>query len=269
MAARSPLPLRHAAALGALHGPTELFPVSSSGHTTLIPWLARWPYPQLDADLRKAFEVALHAGTAAALLVALRRGRAGAPQIDLRGGALAALGCAPAALAGYLFEQPVERRLGTPPTVAAGLVMGSLAMLWADRAPATRHRGDAGVGDALWLGIAQASALMPGVSRSGATLAAARRRRFARPDARSLAGELALPMIGAAALLKGVRLARRGLPAQLVPAFALGAICSFGSTLGALATVERLPRDRPLLPDAAYRLVLAGVTVRRLRENRS
>ena len=64
--------LSHALALGALHGPAELLPVSSSAHTTLVPWLLGWSYPDLDPELRKAFEVALHAGTAAALLVGLR-----------------------------------------------------------------------------------------------------------------------------------------------------------------------------------------------------
>jgi undecaprenyl pyrophosphate phosphatase UppP len=60
-------------ALGLAHGPTELLPISSSAHTTLIPWLAGWPYVELDPELRKSFEVALHAGTAAALLIDLAR----------------------------------------------------------------------------------------------------------------------------------------------------------------------------------------------------
>src|SRR4051795_5204011 len=66
------LRLREALVLGALHGPAELLPISSSGHTELVPWLLGWEYAELDGELRKAFEVALHAGTAAALLVALR-----------------------------------------------------------------------------------------------------------------------------------------------------------------------------------------------------
>src|SRR5271170_1419725 len=66
------LSLRHALALGLAHGPTELLPISSSAHTILIPFLAGWPYGELDPELRKSFEVALHAGTAAALLVDLR-----------------------------------------------------------------------------------------------------------------------------------------------------------------------------------------------------
>src|SRR5436305_12773465 len=70
--AESRLRLGQAVALGALHGPAELLPISSSAHTALIPALLGWSYARLDPELRKAFEVALHAGTAAALLIALR-----------------------------------------------------------------------------------------------------------------------------------------------------------------------------------------------------
>src|ERR1700686_5283909 len=66
------LALSHAVTLGLVQGPAELLPVSSSAHTTLIPWLAGWPYAELDGELRKSFEVALHAGTALALALELR-----------------------------------------------------------------------------------------------------------------------------------------------------------------------------------------------------
>ena len=65
------LTIGQALALGALHGPAELLPISSSGHVALIPWLLGWDYDRLDGELRKSFEVALHAGTAAALLITL------------------------------------------------------------------------------------------------------------------------------------------------------------------------------------------------------
>ena len=71
--ARTRLPLRHAVALGLMQGPTELLPISSSGHTALIPWLAGWSsYTELDPALRKSFEVALHAGAGAALAIDMR-----------------------------------------------------------------------------------------------------------------------------------------------------------------------------------------------------
>src|SRR4051812_31514248 len=116
------LKLSHALALGVLHGPAELMPVSSSAHTTLVPWLLGWSYPELDPELRKAFEVALHAGTAAALLVGLRDEVADAARrFDRRRATLVVGSFVPPAIIGYTLERPIERRLGTPPTIAAGV----------------------------------------------------------------------------------------------------------------------------------------------------
>ena len=127
------LPARHALALGLLHGPAELLPVSSSGHTTLVPWLLGWPYPQLDPELRKAFEVGLHAGTAAGLLIALApEVREAAGDLDARRLVLLAGSFAPPAIAGLLFERQIERRFGTPGSIAAGLLAGGVAMALAD-----------------------------------------------------------------------------------------------------------------------------------------
>jgi undecaprenyl-diphosphatase len=260
------LPLREALALGVLHGPAELLPISSSGHVALVPWLAGWRYQALDADLRKSFEVALHAGTAAALLIGLR-GEVweAASDLDRRRLELIVLSFAPAGALAFLFERPIERRLGTPATVAAGLVLGALAMALADRRPQRRVREEAGARDAIALGIAQACALVPGVSRNGATLAAARLREFTREDANALSRHAALPLILAATALKGTRLRRRGLPPRMRRAFALGAGASFASTLASTWLIRQVERDRSLAPYAAYRLGLAGLVVRRLR----
>src|SRR6202012_2254167 len=111
-------------------------------------------------------------------------------------------------------------------------VCGSGAMAWADRSAQERTATDAGAWDALALGIAQACALIPGVSRNGATLAAARLRRFTREDANRLSRHVALPVIAGATGLKSVRLARRALPPGTGVPFAVGATASFVSTLG-------------------------------------
>ena len=270
----SQLPLAHAAILGLLHGPTELLPISSSGHVTLVPWLLRWPYARLDAELRKSFEVALHAGTAAALLVALRREVADAASgLDRRRVALIVLSFLPPAACATVLERPIERRLGTPATIAAGLLAGSAGMLLADGAPRRRRRDDAGALDALCLGIAQACALVPGVSRNGATLVAARLRGFDREDANALSRHVALPIIAGATALKSVRLARRGLPAGTAGAFAVGIAAAFASTLASTWIIGQVERDRSLKPYAAYRCGLAivvlvrSVQVRAEREN--
>jgi undecaprenyl-diphosphatase len=259
-----------ALALGALHGPAELLPISSSGHVELIPWLLGWDYSRLDSELRKSFEVALHAGTAAALLIMLRREVHDAlTGMNSSTAGLIVLSFVPPAIVGYTLERPIEKHLGTPPTIAAGLICGSIAMVWADRAPQTRSSREAGARDALALGLAQACALVPGVSRNGATLAAARMRHFTREDANRLSRHVALPVIAGATLLKGVRLAQRGVPRGTRTAFALGAAASFGSTLGSTWLIRQVERDRSLLPYAAYRIALAATVLRRLRRNRS
>jgi undecaprenyl-diphosphatase len=264
------LSLGHALTLGALHGPAELLPISSSGHMTLIPWLLGWDYDRLDPELRKAFEVALHAGTAAALLITLRgEVHDAVSEMSPRFGGLIVLSVLPPAAIGYALERQIERHLGTPATIAAGLVGGSVAMAWSDRAAQSRSSQEAGSADALWLGAAQACALIPGVSRNGATLAAARWRRFTREDANRLSRQVALPVIAGATLLKTVRLARRGLPPQTAVPLAVGAGASFASTLGSTWLISQVERDRSLLPYAIYRLALAGTVLRRLRKLRS
>jgi undecaprenyl-diphosphatase len=263
------LPGRHALALGLLHGPAELLPVSSSGHVTLVPWLLGWPYPDLEPDLRKAFEVALHAGTAVGLLIALRGEVAEAIRdLDRRRVVLLAGSFVPPAVIGLTLEGPIERRLGTPGSIAAGLIVGSIAMTLADeRAAQDRVREQSTAVDALLLGLAQAAALMPGTSRGGMTLAAMRARRFTRPEASALSRHVALPVIAGASLLKGVRLAQRGLPPGMTGRFALGMGASLASTLVAarLVPVERVGA---LWPYAAYRTGLAALTLGRLRASR-
>ena len=178
MGASARLSLRHALALGLAHGPTELLPISSSAHTILIPFLAGWPYGELDPELRKSFEVALHAGTAAALLVDLRSveshpalgavlrrlaplrpgptgsdhpasglpGSATAPaDFSTRQALLVVLSFIPPAVVGYTFEQPLQRRLSGPSTIVAGLLLGGAAMALADaRIPAGDTHAGAG-----------------------------------------------------------------------------------------------------------------------------
>jgi undecaprenyl-diphosphatase len=250
-----------ATALGALHGPAELLPISSSAHVTLLPWLLGWDYWQLDGQLRKTFEVALHAGTAAALVIAMRDEEVQVLRRP-RLASLIALSAVPGALVGYALQDPIERRLGSPPTIAAALASGSVAMAWADRTPQERTIADADVRDALYLGFAQALALIPGISRGGATRAAARLRRLTSSDSSQLSRLVALPVIGGASALKGVGLRRRGLPVGMRAAFALGAAASFASTLVSLRLIRRLERQGSLTPFVVYRLVAAAVVLR-------
>jgi undecaprenyl-diphosphatase len=261
--------LRHAVVLGLLQGPTELLPVSSSAHTTLIPRLAGWSHAELDPELRKSFEVALHAGAGAALAIDMRTELIGAARtLDKRRAAMIGLSLAPPALAGYVLERPIERHLGGPCSIAAGLIAGAIAMALADLRPGrgARHQQEAGPGDGLALGLAQTAALAPGVSRNGATLTVARARGFMREDAQALSWHAALPVILGAVTLKGWRLLRGGVPDGTWPVLAAGAGGAFVST-AASARLLRRPAvsARGLLPYAVYRCTIAAIAIVRLR----
>jgi undecaprenyl-diphosphatase len=260
---------RRAALLGLVQGPAELLPVSSSAHLNLIPWLRGWEWRRLDPELRKSFEVFLHAGGAAGLLIGQRRVIASELRaFDRRRAAVLALSFAPPALAGYTLERPIERRLGGPGSIAAGLLAGGAAMVVADRIPQERGRGEVTPSDGLALGIAQAAALVPGVSRNGATLAAARWRGFTREQSNLLSRTVALPVIVGATLLKGVRLRRRGIDPDLRRGMTTGAAASLASTLASQRLIGLVERDRALWPYAAYRAGLAGLVLARLARRR-
>ena len=253
------LPVAEAVALGAIQGPTELLPVSSSGHLVLVPALLDWRYRDLDPEVRKSFEVALHAGGALALTVGLRREVAAyLRSFEPANLATLVLSFAPAAVAAYLFERPIEERLGEAAPVAIALIAGSVAMAAADGSPEERDRDQAGPLDALAIGVAQAFALAPGVSRNGATLTAARLLRFRRGDANVISRQIALPVILGAAALKGARLARRGVPREIARGMAAGAAAAFASTLLSLRLITMLERGRSLRPYAVYRAALGG-----------
>ncbi len=248
--------------LGAVQGPTELLPVSSSAHLTLIPWLADWDSNGRDPELDKTFGVALHAGAAAALLIGQRRVIADEMRtFDARKAGVIALSFLPPAILGVALERPIERRLGGPLPTAIGLLAGAAAMVIADRRPQVRDRGHATAMDGLALGLAQAAALAPGVSRNGATLTAARWRGFTRQHSNMLSRTVALPVIVGAAVLKGNRLRRSGLPQEARAGFAAGTATSFASTLASQELIRVVERDSALWPYAAYRAGLAATVL--------
>ncbi len=266
------LPLGQAVALGLIQGPTELLPVSSSSHTTLIPWLLRWRCAELDPEARRAFEVALHVGTAAALLFgadyrAIRTARAAK---------VVAVALLPPAVVGYLLESTIDRRLGSPLPIAVGLAVGGALMAASDHCPdGHRVATQAGVGDGLVLGVAQSFALVPGISRSGSTLAIARARGFDRAAANALSRQLGVPVIAAAGVLKLGRALKRKGAIGISPPQLFGGAAAFMSTLGSLRALDRRgPLARgdgigALTPYAAYRFALATVVLRRLRAERA
>jgi undecaprenyl-diphosphatase len=261
------LPLRHTIALGLLQGPTELLPISSSAHTALLQRLAG-RQEELDPEFAKTLDVALHAGAALALALVLR-GELWEElrRLDRRRLEVLLLSLAPPAAVGYALERPIERRLGGPRTIALGLLAGGIAMALADLRATRAGNGridartvdHAGARDGLALGLAQAFALIPGVSRNGATLTAARARGFTREDSQVLSWSVALPVLLGATALKGRRLAQRGLPPGLAAPLAAGTGTAFLSTLACSPLIAPSRRGRSLLPFSLYRALLAAI----------
>src|SRR3954469_3919069 len=254
-------------ALGLVQGPAELLPISSSGHVAALPLLLGWEHADLEGARRKEVEVALHAGGAVGLVVGLRRELMALP-LDV-----ALLSMIPTVTLAFLAEHWIEERLGGPVALAGGLVAGSVALVTADRRAGRRLEEDAGPRDGVLLGLAQACALVPGVSRAGATLAAARALGFARPDAVRLSRGIGVPVIVGAAALKGLRLLQRRPERSELATLAAGAgpgaggaVSAGAATLASMPLARVLERDRPLAPWAAYRCGLAAVLL--VRENR-
>jgi undecaprenyl-diphosphatase len=254
----------HAVALGALHGPAELVPVSSSAHVALAAWLAGWD--EASPARSKELEVLLHAGTGIALGWVMRREAFAALRgLDARRVALHLLALGIPSVVGLATERVVEERLGTPMAAAGGLAAGAVLLLVADAAPdGDRTAAGAGVLDGLVLGAAQAAALIPGVSRRGSTLAAARLRGYPRYEASALSWEVALPVLAAATALKGRRLVSDPPPREGRRALAAGALAAAAATLAAAPLLRAVQRG-PWWPYAAERLALAAVVAVRSR----
>ena len=233
------------AALGLIQGAAELLPVSSSAHVAALPQLLGWEVASWEDARRKELEVALHFGALVALAPSLWRLRPDARTL--------ALSLAPPVVLGYAFERPIEERLGGPTGLAAGLVLGAAALALADRRVAQPGVVEVDARVALALGFAQAAALWPGVSRTGATLAAARALGYSRPDASRLSFGVAGPVLAGATALK----AWRGRHAANRALLATGAVAAFAGTRAALK-VAGLERREPLWPYAAERALLAA-----------
>jgi len=234
--------------LGVLQGATEFLPVSSSGHLVLVPWLLGWRSPGL------AFDAVVHWGTALAVIVYfwdewLALGRAavgslrgrrlrsltGSSEAALDGGAeaqarlvwLILLGTVPAVLVGYFLEDFFERMFARPIAAAAFLLI-TAGLLAASERLGRRERDLDGVGwvDALIIGAGQALAIFPGISRSGATIAAGLARGMKRKPAAHFSFLLATPVVLGAGLLKVVKLVQTGGLMAQVPTLALGFVAS-------------------------------------------
>lgn len=239
--------------LGAVQGLTEFLPVSSSAHLALAPRFFSFPDPGL------TFDVALHLGTLAAVLffyrstwLSLFEGAARDPRgSEARTLGLIALATLPAVVAGLALEKAAEEAFRDPRRIGACLLAFSGVMVWAD----SRGKENSlewrksGAKTVLLVGCAQALALMPGISRSGATMSAALLLGVSSPEAAELSFLMSTPVVAGAALLK----LRHLTGADLTPQFWAGLAASSVVGFAAVGAFIRFLPKGGLKPYAAYR----------------
>lgn len=253
--------------LGVLQGLGEFLPISSSGHLIVFPWLMGWPPQGL------AFDVALHIGTLVAVVGAFARDwwailgsawaglRKGNPFSEPGGALLGrlAVACIPGAVAGLLLDKWAETTFRSPLLVAFNMAVMGLVLLVAD-GRATPGEGDpvnVSWRDALLIGAAQAAALFPGVSRSGATISMALFLGHRRGEAARFSFLLATPITFGAALLKVPKLMEGGNHAHILIGMVAAAVVGLLSIRILLAYV----RTKDYRPFVYYRWAFALLVV--------
>lgn len=269
------MPVLHAIVLGIVQGLTEFLPVSSSGHLILVPWLFDWTELTSNPELNRTFDVAMHIGTFVGAVAYFRAdiarfaGAAGrslrkrsVDEPDERLAWLLVVSSVPAALVGLVLDSTVEQYLGAEWLIGMMLVVFGIVLYWADHLPGEKGEADFGLRQALLMGAAQALALQPGVSRSGATISMGRRLGFCRDTAARLSFLMSLPIIGGVGLYKGLGVvAGDGIPAGFGTAFAWGMASSGITGFLAVWAILRLVRTRSFLPFVVYRVLLGTAVV--------
>ncbi|MGV9712315.1 undecaprenyl-diphosphate phosphatase [Gordonia sp. NPDC003424] len=293
----SDLTYPQAVVMGLLQGVTELFPVSSLGHSILLPAWIGGSWETLVTQSNSvghtpflAFIVALHVATALALVLFYRRDwvriiaglissirRRRIDSDDARLGWLIIAGTIPVGVVGLLLEKPLRVVFATPLAAAIFLFLNGFVLLAAEllrrwqiagHDDGGRHRRDRSdrpipglsLRDGAVIGSAQILALFPGISRSGATISAGLLSRLDHEDSAKFAFLLATPVILAAGLLKIPELfgpEGHGIGGQVI----VGSVCAFGAALVAVAFLARWFHSRSLYPFVIYCLVAGAISI--------
>ena len=258
--------------LGVVQGLTEFLPISSSGHLILVPWLGDIQYLHTNPQFNKTFDVALHLGTLVGVVVYFRR-----EILELIRGALSAVrrrrvqttperlavliavASVPAAIVGAALQDTIDKHLGDPWQIAILLGVFGLALGYADRRPERRDMETVNLRDAVTVGAAQALALMPGVSRSGITITAGRVLGLDRDSAARFSFLLLVPITAGAVLVKGLKVAKDGLPHGSAGPTAIGVVAAAITGYLAIAWMLAYVRRRSYDIFVGYRLFAAVV----------
>jgi undecaprenyl-diphosphatase len=257
-----------AVVLGAVQGLTEFIPISSSGHLVVVPELLEWDQPGL------AFDVLLHVASLLALIVYfsgdlldLARGTVAGDRAARRLLLLLAVGTVPAVIAGVLLGDYFEESFTDARPAALQLVITAVILVAAEmvlryherraaeHGERLRDADDLTAPDALAVGVAQAVAIIPGISRSGATIGAGLSLGIARDAAARFAFLLAIPALFGAAV---VQLPELGATSLGIGAGAAGFVSSLGTSYAAIWGLIRYLRTNTLYPFAVY-CAVAGV----------
>ncbi|MBA2608400.1 MAG: undecaprenyl-diphosphate phosphatase [Actinobacteria bacterium] len=259
------MPILHAIVLGIVQGLTEFLPISSSGHLAIVPWLFKWKELTNNPDLNQTFDVALHIGTFVGALAYFWRDIWSIVVTPARHrlGLLLVLSTIPAGLVGIAFESSLAN--ANELLIGVMLIVFGLVLYAADKQVATRtaEMGDRpfGVRDAAIMGLAQAAALQPGVSRSGVTISAGRFLGFDRESAARLSFLMAMPVIAGAGFVKGLKIvADGGLGPGLAAPFFWGMLASAVTGAFAVWFLLRLVKTQSFTPFVIYR-VIAGLAI--------
>ena len=261
--------------LGLVQGFTELLPISSSGHLILVPWLFQWEYLEQNDEFNQTFDVALHVGTLVAVVAYFRRDivrlivawagsvrRRRIETADERIAWFVAVATVPAAIIGAVFEDVIADNLGEPWQIAIFLAVFGIVLWIADRTPPRRRMSDLGIGTAAAVGVAQSLALMPGVSRSGITISAARFLGLDRDSAARFSFYLLIPIVFGASLWEGLTNVVFGdLPPGSTGPFLIGMIAAAVSGLVAIWGLLGYVRNHDYTVFVVYRLIVAALVL--------
>lgn len=266
------MPILHAIVLGIVQGLSEFMPISSSGHLALVPWLFGWDDFGDNDSLAKTFDVALHIGTLGGAVAYFRAdivtyAREGLRLVvpanratattDGRIAWLLVVSAIPAAITGAALDSTIEELDDVYWLIGVMLIAGGVLLLVADRLGGPRDGKDFSLRDALLMGLGQAAALQPGVSRSGVTITVARALRFDRVAAARLSFLMSLPIIAGAGAYKLLDvLGEGGIPSDFLGAFVAGTATAAVTGYAAVWGTIRFVQTRTFAPFVGYRVIV-------------
>ena len=254
--------LIQAVVLGLLQGIGEFLPISSSAHLVLVPWIFNWTDPGL------TFDIALHMGTLVAVIVyfwkdwlrLLSKGFADARSTDGRLFWYLVAATIPGAVAGLLFEKKAETIFRSPLLIALMLIVAGMFLYWTDRKSAKNvEMSKLTFKTSFLIGLSQALAIIPGVSRSGVTMTMGLWLGLTREGAARFTFLLSTPIIFGAALVKLPHILSN--PSLITTNFIVGMLVSFVTGIASIGFLLRYVQTKSFLPFAWYRFLLGAVVI--------